>query len=251
VAVPAAPSNGSGLAQSGTQVNLSWSSSVAPGSCTAPTYDVFRSTNPAFVPSADNEVANGLATTTYADKTPLCNLTYYYAVAAVDAAGASTTSAAFPVTTEACAVSKTVQINSGGPAVSSFQADEDFTGGSVVATTGNIQTVNVPKGLPIGVFEDSRAGTFSYTVTGFTPGSKHTVTLYFVEPEFDGVGLRLFDVSVNGTAALSNFDVFLAAGDMDTPVAESIAAVADSTGQYSITFTPVLNDAVLSGLQIK
>jgi Malectin domain len=251
ITVPATPANVSGLAQSATQVNLSWVSSAAPASCSTSTYDVFRSTNPAFVPSADNEVANGVATTAYDDKTALCNLTYYYSVAAVDAAGASVTSPAFPVTTQACPASSTVQINSGGPAVSSFVADEDFTGGSVVPTTDSIQTVNVPKGLPMGVFEDSRTGTFSYTVQGFKPGSNHTVTLYFIEPTYNGVGLRLFNVSINGTTVLSNFDVFLAAGDMDTPVSHAITAAADGTGQYVIAFTPVLNDAVLSGLQIK
>ena len=251
IAVPPTPTNVSGLAQSATQINLSWSSSAAPASCSTPSYDVFRSTNPAFVPSADNEIVNGIATGAYDDKAALCNLTYYYAVSAVDAAGASATSPPFPAATHACPASSTVYINSGGPAVSSFLADEDFTGGSVVATTDSIQTVNVPKGLPMEVFQDSRAGTFSYTVKGFAPGSNHTVTLYFVEPTFDGVGSRLFNVSINGKAVLSNFDVFLAAGDMDTPVAESLAAAADSTGQYVIAFTPVLNDAVLSGLQIK
>ena len=251
ITAPTTPANVSGLAQSVTQVNLSWISSAAPASCSVPTYDVFRSTNPAFVPSADNEVATGIATGAYDDKTALCNLTYYYSVAAVDAAGASVTSAPLPVTTLACPASSTVQINSGGPAVSSFLADQDFTGGSVVPTTDSIQTVSVPKGLPMGLFEDSRAGTFSYTVKGFKPGSNHTVTLYFIEPLYNGVGLRLFNVSVNGTTVLSNFDVFLAAGDMDTPVSHAITAAADGTGQYVIALTPVLNDAVLSGLQIK
>jgi hypothetical protein len=251
ITAPPTPAGLTGLAQSATQVNLSWSLSAAPASCSTPTYDVFRSTNPAFVPSADNEVANGIATTAYDDKTALCNLTYYYSLAAVDAAGASVVSPPFAVATHACAASSTVQINSGGPADSSFLADEDFEGGSLVPTTDSIQTVNVPKGVPMGVFEDSRAGTFNYTVTGFKPGSNHTVTLYFVEPTYDGVGLRLFNVSINGATVLSDFDVFLAAGDMDTPVSKAVSAAADSTGQYTITFTPVLNDAVLSGLQIK
>lgn len=251
ITVPATPANVSGLAQSATQVNLSWASTAAPASCSTPTYDLFRSTNPAFVPSADNEIANGVAATAYDDKAALCNLTYYYSVAAIDAAGASVTSPPFPVTTNACPASTTVQINSGGPAVSSFLADADFTGGSVIPTTDSIQTVNVPKGLPMGLFEDSRTGTFSYTVKGFAAGSNHTVTLYFIEPTYDGVGSRLFNVSINGKVVLSNFDVFLAAGDNDTPVSEAITAAADATGQYVIAFTPVLNDAVLAGLQIK
>jgi len=135
--------------------------------------------------------------------------------------------------------------------VSSWLADEGFSGGSAIATGDGIQTVNIPKGLPVEVFQDARTGSFSYTAKGFAPASKHTVTLYFLEPTFDAVGARLFNVSINGTTVLSNFDVFLAAGDNNTPVAEQISAVADGSGQYVIAFTPVLNEAVLSGLQIK
>jgi hypothetical protein len=101
------------------------------------------------------------------------------------------------------------------------------------------------------VFQDSRTGSFTYTVQGFAPTSHHTVTLYFVEPAFDAVNSRLFNVSINGTTVLSNFDIFLAAGDMNTPVAQQLAAAADGTGKYVITFTPVLGEALLSGLQIK
>jgi len=251
VTVPPKLANLSGLAQSATQINLTWSPGTAPASCTVKAYDVFRSTNPAFVPSADNEIANGVTGAVYADKKALCNLTYYYSVVAVDEAGGSVPSLPFTVSTNACPASSTVQINSGGPAVSSFLADGDFSGGSVVATSEGIQTVNVPKGLPMEVFQDSRTGSFSYTVKGLTPNSNHTVTLYFVEPTFDSVGSRLFNVSINGKAVLSNFDIFLAAGDANTPVAQQVAAAADGTGQYVISFTPVLNDALLSGLQIK
>jgi len=251
VTVPPTPAKLSGLAQSATQINLSWSPSAAPASCNVKSYDVFRSTNPAFVPSADNEIANGLTGTVYADKTALCNLTYYYSVVAVDEAGGSVPSLPFTVSTNACPASRTVQINSGGPAVSSFLADEGFSGGGIVATSGSIQTINVPKGLPMEVFQDSRAGSFTYTVQGFAPNSHHTVTLYFVEPSFDAVNSRLFGVSINGTTVLSNFDIFLAAGDMNTPVAQKLSAAADGTGKYVITFTPVLGEALLSGLQIK
>jgi hypothetical protein len=105
--------------------------------------------------------------------------------------------------------------------------------------------------LPIEVFQDARAGSFTYTTQGFAPGSHHTVTLYFVEPTFDAVNSRLFNVSINGTTVLSNFDIFLAAGDMNTPVAQKLSAVADGTGKFVITFIPVLGEALVSGLQIK
>jgi hypothetical protein len=62
------------------------------------------------------------------DKTALCNMTYYYSVPAIDAAGSSVASQPLTVTTNACPPTNTVQINSGGPAVSSFLADEGFSG---------------------------------------------------------------------------------------------------------------------------
>jgi len=251
ITLPPTPANVSGLAQSATQINLSWSPSTPPAACAVSSYDLFRSTNPAFIPSADNEIANGLTSTAFNDKTALCNLTYYYSIAAVDAAGASVASPPLTVTTNACPATSTVQINSGGPAVSSFLADEGFSGGGVVATDGSIQTVNVPKGLPMEVFQNSRTGSFTYIVQGFAPSSSHALTLYFVEPALDAVNSRLFNVSINGTTVLSNFDIFLAAGDMNTPVAQKLSAAADGTGKYVITFTPVLGEALLSGLQIK
>jgi hypothetical protein len=101
------------------------------------------------------------------------------------------------------------------------------------------------------LFQSSRAGNFSYDVKGFAPNSNHTVTLYFIEPTFNGVGSRLFNVAINGRTVLSNFDIFLAAGDNDTPLVEQFSAAANGSGEYVITFTPVLGDALVSGLQIK
>jgi hypothetical protein len=246
-----APANVRGLAQSATQVNLSWSPSAPPAACTVKSYDVFRSTNSKFTPSADNEIANGLTGAAFDDKTALCNLTYYYSIGAIDEAGPSVTSAPVAATTGACPVTSAIAIKSGGPAVSSFRADEDYSGGAVVATTGAITTVSVPTGLPMELFQSSRAGNFSYDVKGFAPNSNHTVTLYFIEPTFNGVGSRLFNVAINGRTVLSNFDIFLAAGDNDTPLVEKFSAAANGNGEYVITFTPVLGDALVSGLQIK
>jgi Malectin domain len=246
-----APANVNGSAQSATQVNLTWSPSASPAACTVESYDVFRSTNSKFTPSADNEIANGLTVAAFDDKTALCNLTYYYSIAAIDEAGSSVTSAPVAATTNACPVTSAVAIKSGGPAVSSFKADEDFSGGGVVETTGTITTINVPKGLPMELFQSSRAGNFSYDVKGFAPNSSHTVTLYFIEPTFDAVGSRLFNVAINGGTVLSNFDIFLAAGDQDTPLVHKFSATANGNGEYLITFTPVLGDALVSGLQIK
>ncbi|HSM51452.1 MAG TPA: S8 family serine peptidase [Thermoanaerobaculia bacterium] len=66
-------------------LGLSWASAtsscpLAPGV----TYDVHRSTQHDFVPSAANRIATGVAATTYTDLTIGSHTTYYYAVRALD-----------------------------------------------------------------------------------------------------------------------------------------------------------------------
>jgi Malectin domain len=249
--VPDAPTGASAVATSPTQVSLNWAAGTAPANCNIGSYSVFRSTTPGFETSGANQIANGLTGPTFIDKHALCNLTYYYSIGAVDEAGSSVSSAPVAVTTQACPASSTVQINSGGPAVSSFVADEDFTGGATSSTFDNIDMSGVSNTVPMEVFQSARTGTFSYTVPGFTPGSTHTLQLYFAETQFDAPNSRTFNVSINGTAVLTNFDVFAAAGDKDAALTKQFSEAADANGQYVISFTPVTGDAVLSGLQIK
>jgi len=65
-------------------VALSWPAAAAPCGG-AITYNVYRSTAPGFTPALANRIATGLATTSYADSSPLAAGTvYYYVVRAVD-----------------------------------------------------------------------------------------------------------------------------------------------------------------------
>jgi hypothetical protein len=66
-------------------IDLSWPAAAAPCGG-AVSYNVYRSTAPGFTPALANRVAAGLATTSYADSSPLAvGVTYYYVVRAVDA----------------------------------------------------------------------------------------------------------------------------------------------------------------------
>lgn len=81
---PAAPTNLSASPVSSSEIDLSWT-----GSLNATSYDVFRSTTSGFTPGAGNEIASGVATTTY-DNTGLgASSTYYYVVEAVNSYGTS------------------------------------------------------------------------------------------------------------------------------------------------------------------
>jgi hypothetical protein len=63
-------------------------------------------------------------------------------------------------------------------------------------------------------------------------------------------GARKFNVSINGTQVLTNFDIFAAAGGENIANIQQFTENANSTGQYVITFTSVTNNALISGIEI-
>ncbi|WP_245632676.1 malectin domain-containing carbohydrate-binding protein, partial [Edaphobacter aggregans] len=99
-----------------------------------------------------------------------------------------------------------IAISAGGPAAGNFAADEDFTGGN---TSGNNATINisgVTNPAPQSVYQHQRYGNFTYTLPGLNPGASYTVRLHFAENYWTQPGQRVFNVSINGTQVLSNFD---------------------------------------------
>jgi hypothetical protein len=181
----------------------------------------------------------------------LCNTTYHYAVEALDSAGASPASAQATASTSACPATTSVQINCGGPAASPFVADVDFAGGGTINHANTINLTGVTNPAPMVVYQTARTGNFSYTVSGFSPGSSHTVRLHFAETFFSTTGSRTFNVSINGTRVLTNFDIVAAAGAMNKAVIEQFTEPASSTGDYVITFTSVINQSLVSGIEIQ
>jgi hypothetical protein len=249
--VPGAPGGLSAIAASNSQINLSWTASTAPSGCTVGSYNVFRSTTSGFKPSSTNQIASGVTTTSFDDTTASCNTTYYYVVEAVDLDGASAPSAQAGATTNTCPGNSGVQNNCGGPAVSPFVADGDFSGGGTIDHANTIDLSSVANPAPMAVYQTARTGNFSYTFSGFTPGSSHTVRLHFAETYFSASGSRTFNVSINGTQVLANFDVFATAGAKNKAVIEQFTENASSTGNYVITFTSVINNSLVSGIEIQ
>jgi hypothetical protein len=88
-AVPSEPSGVRGTAASSSVINVSWTADTAPANCTISSYNVFRSRTSGFSPSPSNQIASGITSTSYSDSGLAPATTYYYAVEAVDADGAS------------------------------------------------------------------------------------------------------------------------------------------------------------------
>jgi hypothetical protein len=243
--IPTAASGLTATGVSGSQVNLSWTASTA--SCSV-SYNIFRSTTSGFTPSSSNQIASGIFATTFSDTTASPATTYFYVVEGADPAGSSSPSNQASTTTGPAITN--IDINAGGPAVSPFLADQDFIGGATINHANTINVSGVTNPAPAAVYQTARVGNFTYTIPGFADGSNQTVRLHFAETFFTASGSRTFNVSINGVQVLTNFDIFAAAGAQNKAVIEQFTKPADSRGQYVIQFTSVVNQSLLSGIEI-
>jgi len=150
-----------------------------------------------------------------------------------------------------------VAINAGGDTEGNFTADTDYNGGSTYATSASVDTSGVTNPAPTAVYQSVRYGNFTYTIPNLTANGTYTLQLHFSEPYWGtsqagggGVGSRIFNVSVNGTQALSDFDVYQAAGGANKAVMEQLPATADSNGNITVTFTSVVDNAMVNGIAV-
>ncbi len=144
------------------------------------------------------------------------------------------------------------QIACGQAAIGPFADDYGFSTGSAAKTRTNpIFNQGVLHTGPAAMYDSQRYGSsFSYTVPGFAAGSTNTVRLHFAETHWSTANARLFNVTINGVQVLTKFDVFAAAGAMNTAVVREFRSVADSSGNYTISFLASLDAATISGIEI-
>jgi hypothetical protein len=232
-------------AVSSSQINLTWTASPTSGV----TYNIFRSTTSGFVPSSSNRIASAVTGTSFSDAGLACGTAYFYLVEAANAGGTSSPSSQAGATTQNC-LPILDQINSAGPAVSPFVADKDFTGGGTINHANTIDLSAVTNPAPMAVYQTARVGNFTYVIPGFSPGSSHTVRLHFAETFFGTAGSRTFNVNINGTQVLTNFDIFATAGAKNKAIVEQFTVNANAGGQYVVQFTSVVNQSLLSGIEV-
>jgi Malectin domain len=245
-AAPASPTGLTATASSSSAIGLSWSEVTAPSGCSGVTYNVYSSTTNGFTPSSSSLIASGRSGTTYSDNGLAASTTYYYKVEAVDSDGSSSASSQAQATTTSGGGGRdSVAIASGGPAQSnagggdaSFAADKDVSGGGAGSSTTNVINLTQPgmNAAPMGVYQHQRDGVMTYTIPGMSPGSQHTVLLHFSELYWSAAGKRVFNVAINGTNMLSNFDIYAAVGKYAALV-EQFTATANSAGQIVISYT--------------
>jgi len=229
-ALTASPGNG--------MVFLSWSASTNG----ATSYNVKRST---LSGSAYTTIAS-VATNNYTDSTALSCASYYYVVSATNSVGESTNSS------EAAAAlgGYAVAVNSGGGASGQFSADANFSGGTqAAAVTTTIDTSAVSAPAPQAVYQTEHFGNFTYTFTGLTSGLSYKVRLHFAEIYWSSVGQRRFNVFINGTQVLTNFDIIAVAGAANRATIQEVM-VTPTGGQIAIQYATVTDNAKSSGIEI-
>ncbi|MDB5102779.1 MAG: hypothetical protein JWP91_468 [Fibrobacteres bacterium] len=129
-----------------------------------------------------------------------------------------------------------------------WEADGFFTGGGTysqphsIANTGSQPLFQTERWTPDG----AEGAKYSFPV----PAGSYALTLYFAEisPEEAAVGMRVFNVRVNGIEMLHHYDIFAKAGsDRATSETKVVKAVG---GKIEISFENVAHHAKISAIQI-
>jgi hypothetical protein len=157
----------------------------------------------------------------------------------------------FTVTSGAAAFGP-IRINAGGGAYTDSQgnvwsADSNFNGGSAQSTTNAIAGTADPT-----LYQTFRLVPFSAPVTytfKSVPNGSHTVTLGFAESRFTGPGQRIFNVAINGTPVLTNFDIYQTVGG--NMAMTQTFPVTVTGGQIAIQYSSVKQDPIINTIAIQ
>jgi outer membrane protein assembly factor BamB len=145
----------------------------------------------------------------------------------------------------------TVRVNAGGSGYSDSQgndwsADTGFSGGMTYSDGSSVAGTSDPA-----LYQSLRwnRGSFGYTFTGLAAGS-YQVTLKFAEIAGLGPGKRQFNVAIQGTQVLTNFDVSGSVG-LDTALDKTFTATVGSNGTLTIDFSQgAANNPIINAIQI-
>lgn len=241
VVYPAAPANL--IAKSGNgQSILSWNAVTGPADVLS--YNIKRA---AVSGGPYATIATNVGNVSYTD-TGLANTSnYYYVVSALNSLGESANSGQVSATPVAF-----FQVNSGGGAVGSFTSDANYSGGNASGTGNTIDTSAVTNPAPQAVYQSERWGNNTYTFTGLLSGTNYKVRLHFAEIYYSAAGIRQFNVFINGTQVLTNFDIFAAAGTNYKAIIKEYAFPANGSGQMVIQYVNIAgkDNAKSSGIEI-
>src|SRR6202049_4458096 len=125
-----------------------------------------------------------------------------------------------------------------------WSADSGFSGGSLISINHGVNGTPAPA-----LYQTVHASPSTFTYQTAVPNGYYTVNLKFQENFYNQSGKRLFNVVINGSTVLTNFDMFAAAGAqyqaIDVPIGVTV-----TTGQISVQFVPVVGAPGIFGIEI-
>jgi hypothetical protein len=142
-----------------------------------------------------------------------------------------------------------LSINCGGSGFTgtdgtNWSADEDFSGGDLLYTGSTIsgaQDQYLYRSARRGLYAD-----FSYSIP--LANGAYLLKLRFAEIAFTAPGQRVFNVTANGSAILTNFDILREVPPLT--VDDKVFPVTVTNGTLQIAFAGVVNFGVINGIQI-
>jgi fibronectin type 3 domain-containing protein len=235
--VPAIPSPLSAVASSFVSINLSWSE--VPGETG---FSIERSANGTTGWSVLNTVAQGI--TSYQDSNLQPGSTFSYRVRAQSNSGFSDYT---PIQSAATLGTSMLQDVGGGAFTDSlgnhWLADNPALWNGGTLSNSSVAIANTTDDL---LYYTHRYGNMTYTLPA--DNGNYTLKLYFADTTATGVGQRTFNVSAQGVPVLTNFDVFKTAGAKTANIQTFNITI--STGQLSVVFTTLVNNAIISAIQL-
>jgi chitodextrinase len=242
---PTTPQGVSASAVSSTEVELSWSASTDTGGSGLAGYRVYRD---------GSEIATTSATT-YSDTGLQPSTSYSYSVSAYDHASPANESALSAAVQVATLEGPLVlfRVNAGGGAYTdvngeSWSADFGYNTGSTFESTNSISGTQDDPLYQTDRWDPTDSPELAYGF-GVANGS-YVVRLHFAEvySGTSGVGLRVFDVEMEGQPVLDNLDIFAEAGANAALIKSLPVTVSD--GQLDIRFVHVTQNPKVSAIEV-
>ena len=193
--------------------------------------------------------------TSYVDSSVTDGVDYYYVVTDTTSLGESAYSNvadAFPSAGGGGSSTAVYQIDSGGPAVGSWVADEFTTCPSTYSTTNTIDLSHAVNPAPEAVYQtcDVCNLPFSYNITGLTANAAYIVRLHFADAWATLPGQREMSIGIQGVTVASNWDTIQAAGGPNIATVAQFNTTADSSGDIAILFTGITGYPIVNGVEI-
>lgn len=115
-----------------------------------------------------------------------------------------------------------------------------------------IDTRDVTGAAPQEVYQAQREGEATYRIDGLTPGAAYTLRLHLAETRYKNPGERVFDVAINGTTRLIDYDILAHAGARDRAYVEELVARADEAGTITVATSALdrKRPPTLAGLEV-